>query len=45
MPGFPERVDAEAWVEDAARLRENILVEEAFVMERYGQVMSILSFP
>jgi Zn-dependent peptidase ImmA (M78 family) len=41
----PERVDAEAWVEDTQRLGESTLIEEIFVMERYGQVMSLLCFP
>ncbi len=45
ISGAAEPVDAEAWVEDAGRLGESTLVEEAFVMERYGQVMSILCFP
>lgn len=45
IPGAAERVDAEVWVEDAERLGEDKLIEEAFVMERYGQVMSILRFP
>jgi hypothetical protein len=44
-PGRPERVDADAWVEDVDRLGETTLIEEAFVAERYGQVMSILRFP
>jgi hypothetical protein len=45
VSGKRQKTDAEKWVEDAYKLGDRKLVEEAHVMERYGQVMSVLTLP
>jgi hypothetical protein len=45
LPAGPQRVDARAWVEDTSKLEDDILFEEAFLLERYGQVISLLRLP
>jgi len=40
-----QKIEAECWVDDARRLGTKYLFEEAYVMERYGQVMSLLTLP
>lgn len=44
-PSGPQEVDASAWVENPGKLEDDTLFEEAFLVERYGQIISLLWLP